>query len=154
MAERREIEPRVGQLAPKLDHGQHPDVVDDDQLALPRRAGQEVRHEALLEDAVLGAVYEHHAGAVVDPDTRDFQIDPVGRRRVVAYVERWLPGLTPETRSATTCLYSTTPTEDFLIERRGNLVIAAGFSGHGFKFTPLIGHQLAALATGPESGEG
>jgi sarcosine oxidase len=103
--------------------------------------------ESPLDEGVK--VAEHHAGAPVDPDTRDFQIDPAGRARVTDYVERWLPGLTPEPISATTCLYANTPTEDFVVERRGNLVIAAGFSGHGFKFTPLIGRQLATLATTP-----
>jgi sarcosine oxidase len=59
----------------------------------------------------------------------------------------------PDAVTETTCLYSTTPTEDFVIERRGPLVIAAGFSGHGFKFTPEIGRQLADLAIGP-AGDG
>jgi sarcosine oxidase len=92
-------------------------------------------------------VAEHHTGAPVDPDTRDFAIDPAGQARVVDYVERWLPGLDPGVASAATCLYANTATEDFIIERRGNLVIAAGFSGHGFKFTPLVGRLLADLAT-------
>ncbi len=39
-----------------------------------------------------------------------------------------------------------TPNEDFVIERFGPIVVGAGFSGHGFKFTPLIGARLADLA--------
>lgn len=47
------------------------------------------------------------------------------------------------------CLYTRTPDEHFIVDRHPtapNVVLAAGFSGHGFKFTPAIGEQLAALA--------
>ncbi|NUR72585.1 MAG: N-methyl-L-tryptophan oxidase [Hamadaea sp.] len=47
------------------------------------------------------------------------------------------------------CLYTLTPDENFVIgpfsER---VVVAAGFSGHGFKFVPVVGEILADLATG------
>jgi sarcosine oxidase len=93
-------------------------------------------------------VAEHHTGAPTDPDNRSFDVDEAGRRRVEDYVEQWFPGLRPEPMSAETCLYTTTPTADFVIDRSGPLVVAAGFSGHGFKFTPLIGRLLADLALG------
>jgi sarcosine oxidase len=50
--------------------------------------------------------------------------------------------------SAETCLYTNTPTEDFVIDlhpRNPRLAIGAGFSGHGFKFGPLVGRILAEL---------
>jgi sarcosine oxidase len=93
-------------------------------------------------------VAEHHTGASTDPDRRSFDVDPEGRDRVVAYVAEWLPGLEAEPVVAETCLYTTTPTEDFVIGRAGPLVVAAGFSGHGFKFTPLVGRLAADLALG------
>ena len=43
------------------------------------------------------------------------------------------------------CLYTNTPTTDFVVDRQGPLVVAGGFSGHGFKFTPLIGRLIADL---------
>ncbi len=49
------------------------------------------------------------------------------------------------------CLYTLTPTHNFIIDRHpenSQVVIAAGFSGHGFKFAPVTGHKLAALITG------
>ena len=91
-------------------------------------------------------VAEHHSGAPVDPDARSFEIDAAGEQRVTAYVEQWFPGLEPYAITAATCLYTTTPTEDFVIERHGPLVVGAGFSGHGFKFVPLVGRMLADLA--------
>ena len=41
-------------------------------------------------------------------------------------------------------------TEDFVLERRGPVVIGSACSGHGFKFTPLVGRILAdhAMSTG------
>jgi sarcosine oxidase len=48
-----------------------------------------------------------------------------------------------------TCFYTMTPDEHFLIDRHPeipNLIFAAGFSGHGFKFAPAIGEALAELA--------
>ncbi|MDQ1373624.1 MAG: sarcosine oxidase [Actinomycetota bacterium] len=92
-------------------------------------------------------VAEHHAGAVVDPDTRSFEIDPAGELRVRDYVGTWFPGLDPWPVSSTTCLYTTTPTEDFHITRQGALVIVSACSGHGFKFTPLVGRMAADLVS-------
>jgi len=92
-------------------------------------------------------VAEHHTGAVVDPDDRDFEIDAAGEERVVRYVEDWFPGLDPYPVTATTCLYTTTPDERFVVERHGPIVVVSACSGHGFKFSPLIGRMAADLAT-------
>jgi sarcosine oxidase/L-pipecolate oxidase len=50
-------------------------------------------------------------------------------------------------------MYAMTPDEDFILDRfpgYDNVVLGAGFSGHGFKFGPLIGDLLAALLLGEE----
>jgi sarcosine oxidase len=94
-------------------------------------------------------VAEDHTGVLVDDlHKRSFTVDAAGRQRVIDYVGEWIPGLVALPCSETTCLYTTTPTEEFVIDRRGPLVVAAGFSGHGFKFTPLIGRMLADLVDG------
>jgi len=93
-------------------------------------------------------VAEHHTGAETDPDGRSFDVDEGGRQRVARYVDEWFPGLRAEPAAAETCLYTTTSTEDFVVDRTGPVVVAAGFSGHGFKFTPLIGRLLADLVAG------
>jgi sarcosine oxidase len=51
-------------------------------------------------------------------------------------------------RNAATCLYTMTPDEHFIVDhhpRHKNVVFAAGFSGHGFKFAPVIAIALADL---------
>lgn len=75
-------------------------------------------------------------------------VDPVNRRRVVDYVRKYLPGLDPEPYAETTCLFTNTPNEDFLIDQTGRLTIVSPCSGHGAKFAPLIGQWAAELATG------
>lgn len=91
-------------------------------------------------------VAEHHTGSVTTADTRSFEIDAIGRERVVQHVARWMPGLDPEPTSATSCLYTNRPDESFVIERHGPIVVGSACSGHGFKFAPLVGRQLAELA--------
>ena len=91
-------------------------------------------------------VAEHLARAETTADSRSFRIDPARRARTLEFARRWLrqPG---DERGAETCLYTNTPDEDFVLDRIGPLVIGSPCSGHGFKFTPLIGSVLADLAT-------
>ncbi|MFT4228800.1 MAG: FAD-dependent oxidoreductase [Microbacterium sp.] len=92
----------------------------------------------------------HAAGPVVDPDTRSFQPDPALTAQLRRYAREWLPGADPDRFSEVTCTYTSTPDAQFVLERCGRIVVGAGFSGHGFKFTPVIGRILADLATAPE----
>jgi monomeric sarcosine oxidase len=78
----------------------------------------------------------------------DGVVDPVNRRRIIAYVERHLPGLIPEPYAETTCVFTMTPTEDFVIDTRGPITVASPCSGHGAKFAPLLGAIIADAALG------
>jgi sarcosine oxidase len=93
-------------------------------------------------------VAEHHVGPTVDPDVADETQRADLVATASAYVERWFPGLDPEPVHLARCIYTTTPTEDFVLDRRGPIVIGSPCSGHGFKFTPLVGRILADLAVG------
>ncbi|MCJ1714021.1 FAD-dependent oxidoreductase [Curtobacterium sp. VKM Ac-2922] len=90
----------------------------------------------------------HGTGAVVDPDTRDFAPEPDQVRRLQEYVARFVPGVDAAAPELISCLYDNSPAEDFVLDRRGPVTVATGFSGHGFKFAPLLGEMLADLATG------
>jgi sarcosine oxidase len=90
----------------------------------------------------------HATGPVVDPDQRDFSATEEGLRALRQYVQRWLPGADPDTAEPVSCLYDNTTSGDFVIDRVGPVTIATGFSGHGFKFVPVIGEVLAGLVTG------
>jgi sarcosine oxidase len=92
----------------------------------------------------------HHEGDVIDPDRRRDGPDRDYVDGLVRYVEAWIPGVRPEPTAGTTCLYTTTPDERFLVDRRGPIVVASACSGHGFKFVPLVGRVLADLVDGLE----
>jgi sarcosine oxidase len=89
----------------------------------------------------------HGVGVVTDPDRRTFLAEPERLETLQAYVAQWVPGADPDDLVPVSCTYTTTSDEDFVLDRVGRVVVAAGFSGHGFKFGPSIGRVLADLAT-------
>lgn len=96
------------------------------------------------EDRKIGV----HDGGPEVPAGAPGVVDPAARTAIVDYVREWLPGLRPEPRSETTCLYTSTPTQDFLLERVGGVIVCSPCSGHGAKFAPLIGEYVADLVHG------
>jgi sarcosine oxidase len=68
------------------------------------------------------------------------------RAGLLEYARDWIPGVEPVAVSDATCLYTSTATEDFVVDRVGPVVICSPCSGHGFKFAPLIGELVAGLA--------
>jgi sarcosine oxidase len=87
----------------------------------------------------------HGVGDEVDPDDRSFRTDKHAAT-LAAYVREWFPGLDADTAVPISCTYTSTADDAFLLDRRGRIVIGAGFSGQGFKFAPGVGATLADLA--------
>jgi sarcosine oxidase len=85
--------------------------------------------------------------APTDPDRRT-PPDPDRTTRLAGYVEEWFPGLDPEPFGTTSCLFTSTADEHFVLDRRGPLVVCSPCSGHGFKFVPAIGDVVVDLADG------
>ncbi len=79
---------------------------------------------------------------------RNFLIDAASRQAVIDFVTGHLPGLETEPVAEQSCLFTMTPSEDFVIDRRGPVVIASPCSGHGAKFAPLTGALIADLVDG------
>ena len=99
-----------------------------------------------LHDPVHGLkAGAHHAGAETNPDDVA-DPDPALVARIAGWVGERLPLADPSPVGAETCLYTTTPDECFVLERRGRLVVGSACSGHGFKFAPAVGARLAELA--------
>jgi monomeric sarcosine oxidase len=119
------------------------------------RYGEIVTYAVLAgrDGEVPGAVKagEHGPGQVTTGDDRDGIVDPVARARVCAWVRNELPGLDPEPVGELTCLYTSTVSEDFILDRQGPFVICSVCSGHGAKFAPLTGEIAADLACGGAS---
>jgi sarcosine oxidase len=89
-------------------------------------------------------------GQVCTPDTIDRTVRDQEIAEMRADVTALLPALSGPALHTATCMYSNTPDEHFVITRPPdytNITVACGFSGHGFKFVPVIGEVLADLAT-------
>jgi sarcosine oxidase len=95
-------------------------------------------------------VGEHSGGAAVtDPLTDARGVDAEDRRRVEAFLESYLPDVSRPALDHCTCFYTMSPDSQFLVDRHpehANVAFAAGLSGHGFKFTCVLGEALADLA--------
>jgi len=87
----------------------------------------------------------HGAGPEADPDDRP-ALSEESVRRLRDYVTEWFPGAEPEPLHVDSCLYTSTPDEQFVLRRWGNVVVCSPCSGHGFKFVPAIGELVAGLA--------
>jgi monomeric sarcosine oxidase len=135
---------------PRLDTAAEPwpSVIHEDELRVYHLAGG--RDGGQGDDRKIG---DHDGGRPASAATRDGLVDPAVRRRVVEYVKRWLPGLEPTPRGEVTCLYTSTPSEDFILDRVGPLVVSSPCSGHGAKFAPLIGELTVDVLTGADPPE-
>jgi sarcosine oxidase len=96
----------------------------------------------------------HGSEQVVKPDSveRDILASDEGAMR--SRIERSMPSLWGRRMDAETCLYTMTPDEHFIVDRHPEfpqVALAAGFSGHGFKFASAVGEILAQLTAGEPS---
>jgi len=93
----------------------------------------------------------HYPGLISDPDRVDRNPSKEEELNLIEALHRYLPEGYSSTNVLKTCLYTNTPDEHFIIDFLPNfekdVVIAAGFSGHGFKFVSVVGEILADLAT-------
>ncbi|MCA9877459.1 MAG: N-methyl-L-tryptophan oxidase [Thermomicrobiales bacterium] len=88
-------------------------------------------------------------GPEVDPASEERGIDPARLEELRAYATSMIRGCTGEVLETTSCRYTMTPDEDFIIDlhpAHANVVIASCCSGHAFKFAPVVGQILADLA--------
>ncbi|MFT4258226.1 FAD-dependent oxidoreductase [Microbacterium sp.] len=91
----------------------------------------------------------HRVGDEVDPDARPHRASHV--EDLTSYVREWMPGLDAASSALISCTYTSTDDGAFVLDRRGSVVVGAGFSGHGFKFAPGVGAVLAGLALDPSA---
>jgi sarcosine oxidase len=87
----------------------------------------------------------HHGGRVTDPDHEEGP-DPEILERVDEWVARRLPRVDPSRLDAESCIYTNTADTNFVRERHGRIIVGSACSGHGFKFAPAVGEQLANIA--------
>lgn len=125
-------------VPPVIDYGRRPTRGEAGIL----RAGQ--ASYALASPGVGLKAGLHHAGRAADPDKPSAPDE-----RLATWVSEWAAerydGVGSLIRNET-CLYTNTADEGFVLERHGRVVVGSACSGHGFKFAPVVGRTLAALA--------
>ncbi len=93
---------------------------------------------------------EHSGGeAVADPLQVDRSVRDSDRAPVEAFLKSHVPTARTPAAEHAVCMYTMSPDEHFIVDRHPadpRVVFAAGLSGHGFKFTPVLGRTLAELA--------
>ncbi len=102
-------------------------------------------------------VAEHSGGeSVADPLGVDRSLCPSDRRPVEAFLRRYVPGVASgDCLRHAVCLYTMSRDEHFIVDRHPGhpqVAFAAGLSGHGFKFTSVLGEILAGVALEGASG--
>ncbi len=100
-------------------------------------------------------VAHHYPGLVSDPDQVNRLPSVEDETNLIAALNKFLPEGYSSTQVMKTCLYTNTPDENFILDflpgNNQDVVIAAGFSGHGFKFVSVVGEILADLAMNGKS---
>jgi len=93
---------------------------------------------------------EHTGGReLANPAAFDRTVDAAEERAVEAFLEAHLPDLPRRRTEHVACLYTMSPDSHFVLGLHPDeprVAVAAGFSGHGFKFASVIGEALADLA--------
>ncbi len=90
----------------------------------------------------------HHGGEITTVDAMQRDVEHAEVEDIRCALRRFLPAADGELRATTVCMYTNTPDEHFWIDRdpaHPQVLIASACSGHGFKFSPVIGEILADL---------
>ncbi|XP_037018736.2 peroxisomal sarcosine oxidase isoform X2 [Artibeus jamaicensis] len=94
----------------------------------------------------------YHHGNIAAPEDRDCPAafsDVQDIQILSCFVRDHLPDLEPKPAIVEHCMYTNTPDKHFILDRHpkyDNIVIGAGFSGHGFKLSPVVGKILYELS--------
>jgi sarcosine oxidase len=94
-------------------------------------------------------IAHHKPGHQTHPDGVNRETDPSEVMTVVKEIQGFLPDMAGPILSMDVCLYTNSPDAHFIVDKHPQhegVFVACGFSGHGFKFAPVIGEVLADLA--------
>jgi sarcosine oxidase len=97
----------------------------------------------------------HGSGVEADPDALDRSVSENEIAEVRDALAEFVPAAAGAFLRAAPCMYTNTPDEHFVIglhPQVPQVAIAGGFSGHGYKFTPVVGEIVAALLAGDDPG--
>jgi sarcosine oxidase len=90
----------------------------------------------------------HDGGEICTPHTARREVEDAEVQTLQAIADTYLPGASGPVDRTVTCLYTLTPDQHFVVDthpQHPHVAFGCGFSGHGFKFAPVIGEILADL---------
>jgi sarcosine oxidase len=93
----------------------------------------------------------HHRGEQVDPDAVNREPEPEDEELLRSFARRYFPDGAGPTLMLKACLFTNSPDRHFILDyhpAHPEVVVAAGFSGHGYKFCSVIGEVMADLVQG------
>jgi sarcosine oxidase len=92
--------------------------------------------------------YHHRGERVEDPDQMDRACHSADEETLREGIRRYFPDANGPTLAMKPCLFTNSPDEHFILDvlpDHANVAVAAGFSGHGFKFCSVVGEIMAEL---------
>ena len=129
-------------------HALPPEEHTSDKLTLLIRFFDDRSYYSLPDTGHGVKACRHHGGTETSADELDRDVHPVDIDDVRWFLERTIPGANVDPHDARVCMYTNTSDDHFLIgphPTHAHTWVATGFSGHGFKFMPVIGEALAQL---------
>lgn len=96
----------------------------------------------------------HHRSEAVDPDRVDRAVHPEDEAVLHDFARRYVPDGAGRTLMSTVCMFTNTSDEHFIIDRlprAPQVLVVSACSGHGFKFTSVVGEIAAELVTRGET---
>ena len=89
-------------------------------------------------------------GSTTDPENISRVVTEMDQENILEQIRIFIPDLEGEVLDSSICMYTTTPDRHFIIDThplRENVIVSSACSGHGFKFTTVMGEILADLAS-------
>ncbi|RKD95825.1 N-methyl-L-tryptophan oxidase [Halopiger aswanensis] len=96
----------------------------------------------------------HHREETVDPDAFEREPTQADERLLRDFAEQYFPDGAGPTMRLQTCLFTNTPDGRFVLDTHPahpQVVVGAGFSGHGFKLAPVVGEILTDITVDGET---
>ena len=109
-----------------------------------------------LQGQGLKCAFHQAFQEVTTPQAIRREVGEEEKARMRTHLARFMPDAAGTLLATATCMYTNTPDEHFIIDRHPayrNVVLACGFSGHGFKFCSVVGEILADLALAGETAQ-
>lgn len=109
----------------------------------------------MLERPLTIKAAAHNGAPTINLDERTFDMDDTLATNAVRGARSLIPEASTDIKHFETCLYTQTPDAHFILDTHpelNNVVFGGGFSGHGFKFGPILGSILKDLSLEQDSG--